>query len=332
MPSTTSSVVSVVRDSSTVMTPSPPTFSMASATSSPIAGSLCAEIVATCAFSLRTATGRESAFSASTARLQARSRPRLRSIALAPATTLRTPSANIACASSVAVLVPSPTASPVFSAACRSICAPRFSSASLRSNSLAIVTPSLQTIGVPHFFWISTDLDFGPSVMRTASANWVAPRTTFSRAAERNRTCLCAIASLLRAGAGPRSARRRAETVPGAARRALRSLDLDRLHVLDDGGDLGGHVALGLGLRVDVGDGLVTEITSPHRHVALGVKAHRPAVDLHPRQLDRELPAFALGIRREVRYGRANLLGDRPVELAADAVARSAARVELILG
>ena len=91
------------------MTPSPPTFSMASATSSPIAGSLCAEIVATCAFSLRASTGRDIAFSASTAALAPRSRPRFRSIALAPATTLRTPSAKIACARIVAVLVPSPT-------------------------------------------------------------------------------------------------------------------------------------------------------------------------------------------------------------------------------
>ena len=92
MPSTTSSDVSVVFDSSTVITPSPPTFSIASATSSPIDASLCAEIVATCAFSLREATGRDSAFSASTAHLHPRSRPRLRSMALAPAVTLRTPS------------------------------------------------------------------------------------------------------------------------------------------------------------------------------------------------------------------------------------------------
>src|SRR3970282_1804279 len=49
MPSTTSSAVSVVFDSSTVITPSPPTFSIASATNSPMASSLCAEIVATCA-------------------------------------------------------------------------------------------------------------------------------------------------------------------------------------------------------------------------------------------------------------------------------------------
>ena len=118
------------------------------------------------------------------------------SMALAPAVTLRTPSAKIACASTVAVLVPSPTASPVFSAACRSICAPRFSSGSRSSNSLAMVTPSLQTSGRPHFFWIRTDFDFGPSVMRTASASCWVPRRIFSRAAERNRTCLCVIARL----------------------------------------------------------------------------------------------------------------------------------------
>ena len=82
-------------------------------------------------------------------RLAPRSRPRLMSMALAPATTLRTPSAKMACARIVDVLVPSPTMSPVFSAAWRSIRAPRFSSGSLRSNSLAMVTPSLQTIGAP---------------------------------------------------------------------------------------------------------------------------------------------------------------------------------------
>ena len=52
------------------------------------------------------------------------------SIALAPATTFRRPSANMAWASIVAVLVPSPTMSPVFSAAWRSFRAPRFSSGS----------------------------------------------------------------------------------------------------------------------------------------------------------------------------------------------------------
>src|SRR5688500_11491370 len=93
----------------------------------------------------------------------------------------------------VAVLVPSPTISPVFSAACRSMRAPRFSSGSSRSNSLAMVTPSLHTSGAPHFFSIRTDFDLGPNVTRIASASFVAPRRILSRAAERKRTCLCGI-------------------------------------------------------------------------------------------------------------------------------------------
>jgi hypothetical protein len=52
----------------------------------------------------------------------------------------------------------------------------------------------LQTVGAPHFFSIKTDLERGPKVTRMASASCVAPRRIFSRAAERNRTCLCAIA------------------------------------------------------------------------------------------------------------------------------------------
>ena len=127
-------------------------------------------MVATCAFSRRVLTGRDSAFSAVTAAASPRSSPRLRSIALAPAATLRTPSAKIACEMMVEVLVPSPTISPVFSAAWRSIWAPRFSSGSFSVSSLAIVTPSLHTSGAPHDIWISTDVDFGPSVMRIASA------------------------------------------------------------------------------------------------------------------------------------------------------------------
>ena len=63
------------------------------------------------------ATGRDSVRKVSIAVLVARSRPRLMSMALAPATTFHTPSANMAWASMVAVLVPSPTRSPVFSAA-----------------------------------------------------------------------------------------------------------------------------------------------------------------------------------------------------------------------
>ncbi|MCY1297354.1 hypothetical protein D9M70_467900 [compost metagenome] len=155
-------------------------------------------MVATCSFSRFEETGRELRFSSETARLSARSRPRLISIALAPATTLRRPSAKIACARIVDVVVPSPTISPVFSAACRSIRAPRFSSGSLRSNSLAIVTPSLQTIGEPHFLSINTAFDRGPRVTRTASASCAVPFSIFSRAAAWKRTCLCAMAPILR--------------------------------------------------------------------------------------------------------------------------------------
>ena len=133
--------------------------------------------------------------SVATATRSPRSSPRLRSIALAPAATLRTPSAKIACASSVDVVVPSPTASPVRSAAWRIIWTPRFSSGSSRSISLAIVTPSLQTIGVPHFFPMRTHFDFGPSVTRTASASAVAPRRIFSRASARKSSCLWAMMS-----------------------------------------------------------------------------------------------------------------------------------------
>ena len=33
-----------------------------------------------------------------------------------------------------------------------------------------MVTPSLHTIGAPHFFWIRTDFERGPKVTRTTSA------------------------------------------------------------------------------------------------------------------------------------------------------------------
>ena len=80
---------------------------------------------------------------------------------------LRIPSATIAWASSVDVVVPSPTASPVRSAAPRSnLRAEVLFGILQRSNSLAIVTPSLQTIGCPQRLSISTHLDLGPSVTR----------------------------------------------------------------------------------------------------------------------------------------------------------------------
>jgi len=82
--------------------------------------------------------------------------PRLRAVGLAPAATVFTPSRKMACASTVAVVVPSPATSLVLEATSRTICAPMFSRGSRSSISLATVTPSLVMIGAPNFFSITS--------------------------------------------------------------------------------------------------------------------------------------------------------------------------------
>src|SRR2546427_515700 len=139
MPSTTSSVVSIVRDSSTVMTPSLPTFFIASAMMLPICLSLFAEMVPTWAI-ISPLTSRESFLISSTATSTALSMPRLSAMGLAPAATVLTPSRKMACARTVAVVVPSPATSEVLDATSRTICAPMFSSGSFNSISLDGVT------------------------------------------------------------------------------------------------------------------------------------------------------------------------------------------------
>ncbi len=66
MPSTTSSAVSADFDSSTVMTPSLPTFSIASATRSPMVLSLLEAMVATWAISFRSLVDLDIRFSSPT--------------------------------------------------------------------------------------------------------------------------------------------------------------------------------------------------------------------------------------------------------------------------
>ncbi len=110
MPSVNSSSVPMVLDSSTVITPSLPTLSKASASRSPITLSRL-EIVATDAMSSRVSTSRAASRSASPTASAAASMPRLRPIGLAPAATARRPSWTIAWASTVAVVVPSPATS-----------------------------------------------------------------------------------------------------------------------------------------------------------------------------------------------------------------------------
>src|SRR5213078_2955630 len=81
----------------------------------------------------------------------------------------------MACASTVAVVVPSPAVSDVLLATSRTICAPMFSSESLRSISLATVTPSLVIVGDPNFLSRMTLRPLGPSVTFTALASWLTP-------------------------------------------------------------------------------------------------------------------------------------------------------------
>src|SRR2546422_1784698 len=188
-PPTPSRTVSADLDSSTVMTPSLPTFSIASAIRLPIVLSLCEAIVATWAISFLSFVDLESFFSSSVTASTAAAMPRLSPIGLAPAVTLRSPSRKIACASTVAVVVPSPAMSEVFEAASFSICAPMSSLGSLSSISLATVTPSLVIVGLPNFLSMTTLRPFGPSVALTAAAMMLMPLSRLARASSSNFSC-----------------------------------------------------------------------------------------------------------------------------------------------
>src|SRR5216117_2553172 len=196
MPSTVSSVVSRPFASSTVITPSLPTFSIASAIFSPISWSPFAEIVPTWAISFRHAVGTEIFFSAASTDSTALSMPRLSDIGFAPAVTDFSPSRKIACASTVAVVVPSPATSEVLVATSFTIWAPMFSTGSSSSISLATVTPSLVIVGLPNFLSMTTFRPFGPRVTFTASASWSTPRFRRARASVLNSKNLAAMSVL----------------------------------------------------------------------------------------------------------------------------------------
>src|SRR6266511_4393282 len=198
MPSTTSSSLDRLFASSEVITPSRPTFSMARAIMLPISRSPFAEIVPTWATSSLVDTALERAFSSLTTASTATSIPRFRSIGFIPAATALAPSRTIACASTVAVVVPSPASSEVFEATSRSICAPMFSNLSESSISLATVTPSLVMRGAPKLFSRTTLRPFGPSVTFTAFASISTPCSIRCRASEPHLTSLAAIGFGLR--------------------------------------------------------------------------------------------------------------------------------------
>ena len=170
-----------VFDSSTVITPSLPTLSIASAIISPIVESA-AEIDAVAAICSLVFTGFDIASSSAEIASTAFSIPRFRPIGFEPAATFFSPSRTSACAKTVAVVVPSPATSSVFLATSLTNSAPIFSQGSSNSISLAIETPSLVIVGAPHFFSRTTFRPRGPRVTFTASASAFIPRSRPRRA------------------------------------------------------------------------------------------------------------------------------------------------------
>mmetsp|Transcript_19899 Transcript_19899/g.52794 ORF Transcript_19899/g.52794 Transcript_19899/m.52794 type:complete len:372 (+) Transcript_19899:656-1771(+) len=225
IPSTTSSSWSKVLPSATVMVPSLPTFSKASATMRPMTASPLAEIVATCWISsgfemsvLRFSRSSITSFTEA-------SIPRFRSIGFMPATTALVPSWKMARASTVEVVVPSPAMSLVFVATCLMSWAPTFTILSLNSMAFATVTPSLVTFGAPNDCSMTTFRPFGPSVTATASASRFAPASMPARAASPWRISFVAKA---REAPGRRGARQ--------ARGAGRARMVDSMAALGGGG------------------------------------------------------------------------------------------------
>ena len=192
IPSTTSTLVSACFPSSTVITPSLPTFRKASARTLPTVGSLLPAIVAICIssflfFSLIGVAIATIAFETAATALWM---PRDRAIGSAPAAIIFRPSRKIASARTVAVVVPSPATSLVLLAASLTSCAPRFSNGSSRSISSATVTPSFVTLGEPQPLSSTALRPRGPSVLLTARASLETPASRGWRASSSNTICL----------------------------------------------------------------------------------------------------------------------------------------------
>ena len=164
-----------------VMTPSALTFSMASAISLPMNSSPL-ETVPTRAMSSVPLTFWELALMAETAVSTALAMPFFITTGFAPAARFFKPSRTMACASSVAVVVPSPATSFVLVETSRTSCAPMFSNGSSSSISLAMVTPSLVISGAPNFLSSTTLRPLGPRVTLTVSARMLTPASSALRA------------------------------------------------------------------------------------------------------------------------------------------------------
>src|SRR3954463_2702378 len=263
MPSTTSSSVSSDLASSTVMTPSLPTFFMASARNLPISASPLAEMVPTWAISSFEVTFLEFLTRSATTASTARSIPRFRSIGFMPAATALAPSRTIAAARTVAVVVPSPAASADLEATSRTICAPMFSNLSSSSISLATVTPSLVMRGAPNDLSSTTLRPFGPSVTLTALARMSTPRSMRSRASTPNLTSLADIFVFPELMSGSHPFGRRLAGAPQGERvrrKRLGGLLLGRGDVGEDAHDVAFlHDQQFLAIELDLGAGPLAE-------------------------------------------------------------------------
>ena len=93
---------------------------------------------------------------------------------------------TIACASTVAVVVPSPATSFVAEATWRTSCAPWFAKVSPSAISSAIVTPSFVIVGAPLRWARTTFRPRGPTVTRTVSATASIPAIRVARASAPN--------------------------------------------------------------------------------------------------------------------------------------------------
>jgi len=171
----------MVLDSSTVITPSLDTLSIASATMSPTS-SLLAEIAATLAIWFLPSTFWLMPLIAVTAASVALCIPLRSMIGFAPAAIFFRPSCIMAWASTIAVVVPSPATSFVFVATSFTSCAPIFSNGHSSSISFAIVTPSFVIRGVPYFLSSTTLRPFGPIVTFTVLASLFTPISRAARA------------------------------------------------------------------------------------------------------------------------------------------------------
>ena len=133
----------------------------------------------------------------STTLATALSMPRFTSRGFAPEATFFMPSVRMACASTVAVVVPSPASSPVLLATLLTSCAPELRKGSSSSISFATLTPSLVMRGAPNFLSITTLRPFGPRVTFTAFASASAPSRRSSRASTSYLISFAMIVSLI---------------------------------------------------------------------------------------------------------------------------------------